>query len=131
MSSTPFPLDSITAKESQIKELLKDPNNNSLSLKDDQQNDFSSLNKVDGSVKDILKPMLENKDNDSLSSILSEIDNPSQKNENHIFTNFPSSSFLSSSDSTSSSSSNNTSINNLTSTDVDTSKKIDQSNEKY
>ena len=35
------PLDSITAKESQIKELLKDPNNISLSLKDYQQDDFS------------------------------------------------------------------------------------------
>ena len=44
-----------------------------------------------------------------LSSILSEIDNPSQKSKNQIFTNSPSSSF-SSSDSTSSSSSNNTSI---------------------
>ena len=57
--------------------MLKDPDNISLSLKDDQQDDFSSQNKVDGSVKDILEPMLENKDNDSLSSILSEIDNPS------------------------------------------------------
>ena len=57
--------------------MLKDPNNISLSLKDDQQDDFSSQNEVDGSVKDILEPMHENKDNDSLSSILSEIDNPS------------------------------------------------------
>ena len=72
-------VDSITAKESQIKELLKDPNNISLSLKDDQQNDFSSQNDVDGSVKDILEPMHENKDNDSLSSILSEIDHHSKK----------------------------------------------------
>ena len=61
--------------------MLKDPNNTSLS--DDQQNDFSSQNDVDGSVKDILEPMIENKDNDSLSSILSEIDHHSHKNKNH------------------------------------------------
>ena len=70
---------------------------------------FSSQNDVDGSVKDILEPMIENKDNDSLSSILSEIDHHSHEN-NHIFTNSPSPSFSSSSNSTSSSSSNNTSI---------------------
>ena len=67
-------------------------------------------NDVDGSVKDILEPMIENKDNDSLSSILSEIDHHSQKNKIHIFTNSPLLSFSSSSDSTSSSSSNNTSF---------------------
>ena len=54
--------------------------------------------------------MHENKDNDSLSSILSEIDNPSQRSKNHIFANSPSSSFSSSPDSSSSSSSNDTSI---------------------
>ena len=57
-------------------------------------------------------PCHQNKDNDSLSSILSEIDNPSQKNKNHIFTNSRSSSFSSSSDSTSSSSSNKISTKN-------------------
>ena len=60
--------------------MLKDPNN--ISLSDDQQNEFSSQNDVDGSVKDILEPMLENKDNDSLSAILSEIDHHSQKHKN-------------------------------------------------
>ena len=70
------PLDSITTKESQIIELLRDPDNKTTSLKDDQQDDLSSQsNKTDGSVKDILEPMHENKDNNSLSSILSEIDN--------------------------------------------------------
>ena len=45
-----FICDSLAVIESQIKELLKDPNNISLSLKDDQQDNFSSENEVDGSV---------------------------------------------------------------------------------
>ena len=106
-------LDSITAIESQTMELLKDSDNKVITLpkehdKNEQDNLSSQSNKTGGSVQDILESIHEKRDNDSLSSILSGIDNVSQKSDNHILTNSPSSSFLSSSESSSSSSSNNT-----------------------
>ena len=82
-------LDSITAKESQIIELLKDSENKNIPFKDGHQENLSlQSNKTDCSENDILESTHE-KDNDSLSSILSEIDKTSKKNENRIFTHSP------------------------------------------
>ena len=65
-------LDSITAKESQIIELLRDSDDRHTSFKDDHQDDLSSQsNKTGGSVNDILESTHENKDKNSLSSISS------------------------------------------------------------
>ena len=102
--------DSITAKESQINELLKDSYDRAqITHKDHYDNNRNELlshkDEKLGTLKNDKTSTHEEQENKSLSSILSDIDDASHKSNHLHLAESPSSSFSSSSDNSSSSSS--------------------------
>ena len=129
--------DSITAKESQINELLKDSNDKAHNTYNDnydnEQNETlpEQNNKLE-SLKHEIESIPEEQDHNSLSSILTDIDDTSQKNNHIHLTGSPSSSFSSSSEDSSSSSSTNDSFmaNDFSSIETDELSSLDKINKK-
>ena len=107
--------DSVTAKESQIKEILKE-SNETVNLPDQEQSNSiqdegqSYNNNTLKSNKNGEEFLNEERDEDSLSSILSYINDKSEDHQEKYYDSLPSSSSSSSSEQSSSSSSTNNSL---------------------